>query len=171
MLASTTLRTEGQPFKEVIEGVTVYRIQRRSVTERGKLTYLAKLLLDKGYRVYGTSRDAQVCPFRNLERLQIRDQIQLESVALNDFRSVIQVLFKVEPDEIYNLAGQSSVSLSFEQPVETQESSATVFGNQALTVKPVTPLSPPRQLHQVRTDASVTIRLLISTPVQRVSLV
>jgi GDPmannose 4,6-dehydratase len=84
--------------------------------------YLAKLLLDKGYRVYGTSRDAQVCPFRNLERLQIRDQIQLESVALNDFRSVIQVLFKVEPDQIYNLAGQSSVSLSFEQPVETQES-------------------------------------------------
>src|SRR5215469_15322239 len=84
--------------------------------------YLAKLLLDKGYQVYGTSRDAQVCPFRNLERLQIRDQIQLESVALNDFRSVIQVLFKVEPEEIYNLAGQSSVSLSFQQPVETQES-------------------------------------------------
>lgn len=39
------LRTEGQPFKEVVEGVTVYRIQRRSVTEKGKLTYLAKLLL------------------------------------------------------------------------------------------------------------------------------
>jgi hypothetical protein len=54
--------------------------------------------------------------------------------------------------------------------VETEESSATVFGNQAL-IKPVTPLSPPRQLHQVRTDASVTIRLLISTPVQRVSLI
>jgi GDPmannose 4,6-dehydratase len=84
--------------------------------------YLAKLLLNKGYRVCGTSRDAQVCPFRNLERLQIRDQVQLESVALNDFRSVIQALFKVQPDEIYNLAGQSSVSLSFEQPVETQES-------------------------------------------------
>jgi GDPmannose 4,6-dehydratase len=84
--------------------------------------YLAKLLLDKGYRVCGTSRDAEVRPFWNLERLQIRDQIQLESVALNDFRSVIQVLFKVEADEIYNLAGQSSVSLSFEQPVETQES-------------------------------------------------
>jgi GDPmannose 4,6-dehydratase len=84
--------------------------------------YLAKLLLNKGYRVCGTSRDAQVCPFRNLERLQIRDQVQLESVALNDLRSVIQALFKVQPDEIYNLAGQSSVSLSFEQPVETQES-------------------------------------------------
>jgi dTDP-D-glucose 4,6-dehydratase len=43
-------------------------------------------------------------------------------VALNDFRSVLQILFKVQPDEIYNLAGQSSVSLSFEQPAETQES-------------------------------------------------
>ena len=40
----------------------------------------------------------------------------------NNFRSVLQVLFKVQPDEIYNLAGQSSVALSFEQPVETQES-------------------------------------------------
>ena len=84
--------------------------------------YLAKLLLGKGYRVCGTSRDARMSTFRNLERLGIRDQVQLESVALNDFRSVIQALFKVQPDEIYHLAGQSSVSLSFEQPVETQES-------------------------------------------------
>ena len=84
--------------------------------------YLAKLLLEKGYRVCGTSRDARMSTFANLERLGIRDQVQLESVALNDFRSVIQALFKVQPDEVYHLAGQSSVSLSFEQPVETQES-------------------------------------------------
>src|SRR5215475_3475623 len=84
--------------------------------------YLARLLLEKGYQVWGTSRDAQISSFRNLERLSIRKDVQLASVALNDFRSVIQVLFKVEPDEIYNLAGQSSVSLSFEQPMETQES-------------------------------------------------
>jgi len=45
-------------------------------------------------------------------------------MALNDFRSVLQVLSKVEPDEIYSLAGQSSVGLSFEQPVETMESIA-----------------------------------------------
>ncbi len=84
--------------------------------------YLAKFLLGKGYTVCGTSRDAQVSSFKNLERLAIRKDVRLESVALNDFRSVIQVLFKVKPDEIYNLAGQSSVSLSFEQPVETQDS-------------------------------------------------
>ena len=86
--------------------------------------YLAKLLLQKGYTVYGTSRDAQVSTFRNLEYLGIRDKIQLESTALNDFRSVLQVLKKTRPDEIYNLAGQTSVGLSFEQPVETLESIA-----------------------------------------------
>lgn len=43
-------------------------------------------------------------------------------MALNDFRSVLQALTKVQPDEIYNLAGQSSVGLSFDQPVETLES-------------------------------------------------
>jgi GDPmannose 4,6-dehydratase len=84
--------------------------------------YLAQLLLAKGYQVIGSSRDAQISSFGNLVRLQIRDQIEVESVALSDFRSVLQALIKVEPDEIYNLAGQSSVALSFQQPVETLES-------------------------------------------------
>ena len=87
--------------------------------------YLAQLLLEKGYTVCGTSRDAQMSSFRNLVRLGIREQVKLESMALNDFRSVLQVLMKIEPDQIYNLAGQSSVGLSFEQPVETLESIAT----------------------------------------------
>lgn len=86
--------------------------------------YLAKLLLVKGYEVYGASRDAQVNTFGNLERLGIRDHVTLASVALNDFRSVLQALIKIEPDEVYNLAGQSSVGLSFEQPVETMDSIA-----------------------------------------------
>lgn len=87
--------------------------------------YLAKLLLEKGYLVFGTSRDAQVSPFRNLLRLGIREQINFESLVPTDFRSVLQVISKVEPDEIYNLAGQTSVGLSFDQPVETLESIAT----------------------------------------------
>ena len=84
--------------------------------------YLAQLLLAKGYQVVGSSRDAQMASLSNLLRLGIRDQIEVESVALSDFRSVLQALIKVEPDEIYNLAGQSSVGLSFQQPVETLES-------------------------------------------------
>jgi len=85
-------------------------------------SYLARFLLDKGYAVYGTSRDAQMSNFSNLLQLGIRDSVQLESMALNDFRSVLQTLSKIKPDELYNLAGQSSVSLSFQQPVETLES-------------------------------------------------
>ena len=84
--------------------------------------YLSKLLLGKGYEVCGTSRDAQISSFRNLKALGIYDSIKFESMSLNDFRSVLQVLIKIEPDEIYNLAGQSSVGLSFQQPVETLDS-------------------------------------------------
>src|ERR1017187_1486870 len=84
--------------------------------------YLARLLLSKGYEVWGASRDAQVSSFTNLGELRIRADIKLESMALNDFRSVLQCLIKVQPDEVYNLAGQSSVGLSFQQPVETLES-------------------------------------------------
>jgi GDPmannose 4,6-dehydratase len=85
-------------------------------------SYLARYLLGLQYEVWGTSRDAHMASFRNLERLGIKDRVQLESLALNDFRSVLQVLAKVQPEEVYNLGGQSSVSLSFQQPVETLES-------------------------------------------------
>lgn len=86
--------------------------------------YLARLLLDKGYEVVGTSRDAQVGGFANLIRLGIRDRVSLESMAPNDFRSVVNVVRRTDPEEIYNLSGQSSVGLSFEQPVETLDSMA-----------------------------------------------
>lgn len=87
--------------------------------------YLARLLLSKGYRVIGTSRDAQMGRHDNLLELNIRGSVEIVSMALNDFRSVLQVLAQIKPEEIYNLAGQSSVSLSFEQPVETLESITT----------------------------------------------
>lgn len=85
-------------------------------------SYLAQLLLDKGYEVVGTSRDAQTASFANLARLGIQRQVRLESMATHDFRSVLQVLRRVTPDEVYNLSGQSSVGLSFDQPVETLDS-------------------------------------------------
>jgi GDPmannose 4,6-dehydratase len=88
-------------------------------------TYLAELLLRKGYTVIGTSRDAQTSSFSSLTRKGIADQILLESMATHDFRSVLHLLRKAEPDEIYNLSGQSSVGLSFGQPVETLDSIIT----------------------------------------------
>lgn len=84
--------------------------------------YLAQLLLSKGYTVVGTSRDAALSRFTNLARLGVRDQVNRVSMALSEFRSVAKTLQTFQPDEIYNLAGQSSVGLSFDQPVETLDS-------------------------------------------------
>jgi GDPmannose 4,6-dehydratase len=84
--------------------------------------YLAKLLLEKGYEVHGTSRDHELSTFRNLELLGIKKKVILHSLALSDFRSVFSVVEKVRPTELYNLAGQTSVGLSFSLPVETFES-------------------------------------------------
>jgi len=86
--------------------------------------YLARLLLQYGYVVDGTSRDVFGQRFEGLRALGILEQVRLHSVNLSDFRSVLQILAKVRPDEIYNLAGQTSVGLSFDLPVETLESIA-----------------------------------------------
>ena len=85
-------------------------------------SYLAELLLKKGYEVHGTSRDADLSNFYGLKKLGIIDRIKLHSMSLIDFRSVMQTILQIEPEEIYNLAGQTSVGLSFLQPVETLES-------------------------------------------------
>lgn len=84
--------------------------------------YLSEFLLGKGYRVIGTSRDAEVARTANLQRLGIAERVPIVSTTLTDFRSVMQLLMRHKPDELYNLAGQSSVSLSFDQPVEALES-------------------------------------------------
>jgi GDPmannose 4,6-dehydratase len=62
--------------------------------------YLAKLLLEKGYEIFGTSRDAQVSGFSNLQKLDVRNRVQVLSMAPNDFRSVLNVLNSIRPDEI-----------------------------------------------------------------------
>lgn len=86
---------------------------------------LAKFLIDKNYEIWGTSRDHNLTSFNNLERLGIRNKVNLISMNPNDFRSVYLSLNKVLPTELYFLAGQSSVGYSFEQPVETIESIVT----------------------------------------------
>jgi GDPmannose 4,6-dehydratase len=85
-------------------------------------SYLAELLLKKGYEVFGTSRDAQGSSFSSLKKLGIADRIKYISMVPEDFRSVLMALRRSNPDEIYYLAGQSSVGLSFEQPAETIQS-------------------------------------------------
>ncbi len=86
--------------------------------------YLGKLAAQHGFLVVGTSRDAAMASFANLTRIGIRDRVRVMSSSLTDFRSLIRVLLEVEPHEIYNLSGQTSVGLSFEQPAEALESIA-----------------------------------------------
>jgi GDPmannose 4,6-dehydratase len=86
--------------------------------------YLAEFLLSKGYEVIGTSRDANMVNRDGLRRLGIDARVRIVSMASNDFRSVLQTIARSGADEVYNLAGQTSVGLSFEQPVEAIESIA-----------------------------------------------
>ena len=86
--------------------------------------YLSRFLLEHGYVVHGTSRDAEISGFSALTSLNIRQRISMHSATPTDFRSVLQVITRVAPDEIYNLSGQSSVGLSFQKPMETLESIA-----------------------------------------------
>lgn len=97
--------------------------------------YLSQLLLEKGYEVFGTSRDAPASRFQNLRSVGTLERVQVLSMAPNDFRSVHQALCKIQPDEIYNLSGQSSVGLSFEQPLETMESIAVATLNLLEAIK------------------------------------
>ena len=82
--------------------------------------YLARLLLDKGYDVYGTSRSA--ADLSRLIALGVMDSVKLHALLPTDLRQVLYVVRNVEPHEIYNLAGQSSVAESFIKPAETVES-------------------------------------------------
>jgi len=84
--------------------------------------YLASYLLAKGYVVHGTSRDHEISSFRNLAALGIKDKVHLHSMVTSDFRSVLTALQNADAGEIYNLAGQTSVGMSFQYPVETFDS-------------------------------------------------
>jgi GDPmannose 4,6-dehydratase len=86
--------------------------------------YLSQFLLKHGYVVHGTSRDAETSGFSALTSLNIRQRIFMHSAAPTDFYSVLQVIARVAPDEIYNLSGQTSVGVSFQKPMETLESIA-----------------------------------------------
>ena len=85
-------------------------------------SYLGKLLLDKGFKVYGTSRDATSANISNLVRLGIDNDIEVITTCLTDFRSILFTLEKTKPDYVFHLAGQSSVGLSFSLPFEAIDS-------------------------------------------------
>ncbi len=81
--------------------------------------YLADLLLKKGYTVYGTFRRLSTPNFWRLQYLGIFDKVRLMPADMNDMSSLTEAIHVANPDEVYNLAAQSFVAASFEQPIST----------------------------------------------------
>ncbi len=88
-------------------------------------SYLAQLLNSKGYKVIGTTRSYTLSSYSGLKYLEIDNNVHIEEVDLLDVFSIIKLLNKYQPDEVYNLAAQSSVGLSFEQPIGTLQFNIT----------------------------------------------
>jgi len=80
-------------------------------------SYLAKFLLDKGYKVYGTYRRLSTPNFWRLQYLGIFEKISLIPADLADMSSIVEAIKMAQPEEIYHLAAQSFVGASFEQPL------------------------------------------------------
>ena len=130
--------------------------------------YLAQLLLKENYTVIGLTRGYNNFNNSSFKYLKIEDKIKMEECDLLDFSSIVKMLLKYKPDEFYNLAAQSSVGVSFEQPIGTinyntqsvlnilesvrllnmdtkvyQASSSEMFGYvKSLPVSEITPLHP-----------------------------
>jgi GDPmannose 4,6-dehydratase len=83
--------------------------------------YLAKLLLEEGYEVYGGFRRSASMNNWRLEELGITDDVKMISFELLEFTNILRVVEKIRPDEFYNLAAQSFVGASFEQPIITSD--------------------------------------------------
>lgn len=85
--------------------------------------YLAKTLLDQGYKVYGGLRRNSTSNLWRLERMGIRNEIEFIDFELLEQSNIMKTIAKIKPDELYNLAAQSFVGVSFEQPIYTGNAS------------------------------------------------
>jgi GDPmannose 4,6-dehydratase len=84
-------------------------------------SYLAEFLLEKGYEVFGTLKRNSVAENQTARLENVYDKITLFYADLTDLSSLISVIHKTQPDEIYNLAAQSHVRISFDQPIYTAQ--------------------------------------------------
>jgi len=81
--------------------------------------YLSRLLLDKGYEVYGAFRRSSSANYWRLRELGVEDRVHMAPMDLLEYSNIQRVVESVQPDEVYNLAAQSFVAISFEQPLYT----------------------------------------------------
>ena len=86
--------------------------------------YLAKLLLAKGYRVVGAARRSASASLARLEYLGIANDVETFECELLELTNIVRMIEKVKPHEVYNLAAQSFVGASFDQPIFTVEVNA-----------------------------------------------
>jgi GDPmannose 4,6-dehydratase len=84
-------------------------------------SYLAEFLLEKDYEVFGILKRNSVAENQTYRLEKVYDKIKLEYADMTDMSSLIRVIQKVMPDEIYNLAAQSHVRISFDQPIYTAQ--------------------------------------------------
>lgn len=132
--------------------------------------YLAKLLLEKGYKVIGTVRSYRCANTKNFEYLGIQNDIIIEELDLLDMANVIRIIQKYNPDEIYNLAAQSSVGLSFDQPLGTFSFNTTSVNN---LLESIRLFSPHTKLYQASSSEMYgkvkTMPITLETPMHPIS--
>lgn len=132
--------------------------------------YLAKLLLEKGYKVIGTVRSYRCANTKNFEYLGIQNDIIIEELDLLDMANVIRIIQKYNPDEIYNLAAQSSVGLSFDQPLGTFSFNTTSVNN---LLESIRLFSPHTKLYQASSSEMYgkvkTMPITLATPMHPIS--
>ena len=102
-------------------------------------SYLAELLLKKGYEVHGILKRNSVAENQTARLDTIFSELKLEYADMTDMASLVRVLQKVQPDEIYNLAAQSHVRISFDQPIYTAQTIAIGVMNLLESVRLVCP--------------------------------
>lgn len=132
--------------------------------------YLAKFLIGKGYRVIGTVRSLKVGCINGLDYLGLTPRIIIEEVDLQDITNIIRILKKFEPDEVYNLAAQSSVGLSFVQPLGTFSFNTSSVNN---LLEAIRLLFPKTKLYQASSSEMFghveRLPITIKTPMHPVS--
>lgn len=104
-------------------------------------SYLAKLLIDNNYKVIGTVRSYRCTSKANFQYLGIENDLLIEELDLLDISNVIRLIIKYKPNEIYNLASQSSVGLSFDQPIGTFSFNTTSVNNLLEAIRLFSPMT------------------------------
>lgn len=102
-------------------------------------SYLAELLIQKGYEVWGTVKRNSVAENQTARLDSVYDKIKLEYADLTDLASLVRVVSMVQPDELYNLAAQSHVRISFDQPLYTANATGIGTLNVLEAVRLVSP--------------------------------